>query len=268
MRSRPWTVRHARRTGGYSLPELLVAMVIGLSVTSAALALYRGQRAAFEQAAERAQMDDAGRAALDLIAAHGRMAGFAAGVFAAGSEPVTPPVSILACPAGRPVGELASARCNADSRRSDGIQFSYAGDGVSTWPSSDGAATDCLGQALPTGGWSSARFFAKPSGSTGEPELYCEGGAHLGTAQPVVEGVETLRLGYWLAGAAGPVDDLPADATGRLQVISICVLVRGRPTANNHAYLDCDGQRRQGVDRRRRQAYRLVLAVRNLTERT
>ena len=72
------------RACGYSLVELVVAMTIGLLIASAAIGLYRGQRAAFEQAGDMAQMDDAGRAALDLIAVHARAAGFAAGIFEAG----------------------------------------------------------------------------------------------------------------------------------------------------------------------------------------
>jgi type IV pilus assembly protein PilW len=255
---------------GYSLVELMVAMTIGLLVASAAIGLYRGQRAAFEQAADMTQMDDAGRAALDLIAVHARAAGFAAGIFVAGSDPVTPGIPVLPCPAGRPAGDPANSHCVPDARGSDGIQFSYMADRVSSWPSTDGTPTDCLGQAVPAGAVSVTRFFVKPSGSSGEPELYCEGSGRLGTAQPVVEGVETLRLSYQLEGVAGLVGDFATDATNvaeRLQVVSICVLVRGRPTAKNYAYLDCDGRASQGSDRRRRQTYRLRLAARNLFDR-
>ncbi|WP_158901004.1 PilW family protein [Burkholderia sp. L27(2015)] len=262
---------------GYSLVELMVAMTIGLLVASAAIGLYRGQHAAFEQAADMAQMDDAGRAALDLIAVHARAAGFAARIFVAGADPVTPRIPVLPCPAGRPAGDPANSHCVRDARGSDGVQFSYMADRVSSWLTSDGAPTDCLGQAVPAGVLSVARFFVKPSGSSGEPELYCEGSGRLGTAQPVVEGVETLRLSYQLKGVASLVGDfaLPdeadeasaTDAADRLQMVSICVLVRGRPTAKNYAYLDCDGRASQGGDRRRRQTYRLMLAARNLFDR-
>ena len=264
------------RACGYSLVELVVAMTIGLLIASAAIGLYRGQRAAFEQAGDMAQMDDAGRAALDLIAVHARAAGFAAGIFEAGSDPVMPRIPMLPCPAGRPAGDPANAYCVPDARGSDGIQFSYMADRISSWLTTDGTPTDCLGQAVPAGALSVARFFVKPSSSRGEPELYCEGSGRLGTAQPVVEGVETLRLSYQLGGAAGLAGNFAVDATdaadaaeadGRLQMVSICVLVRGRPTAKNYAYLDCDGRAAQGTDRRRRHTYRLVLAARNLFDR-
>ena len=258
------------RACGYSLVELVVAMTIGLLIASAAIGLYRGQRAAFEQAGDMAQMDDAGRAALDLIAVHARAAGFAAGIFEAGSDPVMPRIPMLPCPAGRPAGDPANAYCVPDARGSDGIQFSYMADRISSWLTTDGTPTDCLGQAVSAGALSVTRFFVKPSGSSGEPELYCEGSGRLGTAQPVVEGVETLRLSYQLKGVAGLVGDFAidaADATERLQIVSVCVLVRGRPTAKNHAYLDCDGRAAQGTDRRRRHTYRLVLAARNLFDR-
>jgi type IV pilus assembly protein PilW len=272
----PTVLRAVSPACGYSLVELMVAMTIGLLVASAAIGLYRGQRAAFEQAADMTQMDDAGRAALDLIAVHARAAGFAAGIFVAGSDPVAPRIPVLPCPAGRPAGDPANSHCVRDARGSDGIQFSHMADRVSSWLTTDGAPTDCLGQAVPAGALSVTRFFVKPSGSSGEPELYCEGSGRLGTAQPVVEGVETLRLSYQLKGMAGLVGDFAidaadeadaADAAERLQVVSVCVLVRGRPTAKNYAYLDCDGRASQGTDRRRRQTYRLMLAARNLFDR-
>ena len=265
------------RACGYSLVELVVAMTIGLLVAGAAIGLYRGQRAAFEQAGDMAQMDDAGRAALDLIAVHARAAGFAAGIFEAGSDPVMPRIPMLPCPAGRPAGDPANAYCVPDARGSDGIQFSYMADRISSWLTTDGTPTDCLGQAVSAGALSVTRFFVKPSGSSGEPELYCEGSGRLGTAQPVVEGVETLRLSYQLKGVASLVGDFAVadgadeadetDAAERLQMVSLCVLVRGRPTAKNYAYIDCDGRASQGTDGRRRHTYRLMLAARNLFNR-
>ena len=276
----PRVLRRVLPAFGYSLVELMVAMTIGLLVASAAIGLYRGQHAAFEQAADTAQMDDAGRAALDLIAVHARAAGFAARIFVAGADPVMPRIPVLPCPAGRPAGDPANSHCVRDARGSDGVQFSYMADRVSSWLTSDGAPTDCLGQAIPAGALSVTRFFVKPSGSSGEPELYCEGSGRLGTAQPVVEGVETLRLSYQLKGVASLVGDFAVadeadeadeadatDAAERLQMVSLCVLVRGRPTAKNYAYIDCDGRASQGTDGRRRHTYRLMLAARNLFNR-
>jgi type IV pilus assembly protein PilW len=257
----------AARAYGYGLVELLVAMSLGLLVCGAMLGLYRVQRSAYDQASERARMDEAGRAALDLIAAHLRMAGYPAGLFAAGAAPLAAPGALFACAAGRPTGDLAAARCEADARGSDGIQLRYADSGISSWAAAPGVSTDCLGQALPAGAWNSARFFARPSGSTGEPELYCEGGARMGAAQPVVEGVEMLRFSYWMNGRAAPVRDLSGVVLDHLQAVSLCVLVRGKPAARARAYLDCDGQRQPATDRRPRQTYRPVLALRNLTVR-
>jgi type IV pilus assembly protein PilW len=248
--------------------ELLVAMSLGLLVCGAMLGLYRVQRSAYDQASERAHMDEAGRAALDLIAVHLRMAGYPAGLFAPGAAPLAAPGALFACAAGRPAGDLAAPRCESDPRGSDGIQLRYADSGVSSWAAAPGIATDCLGQALPAGTLNSARFFARPSGSTGEPELYCEGGARMGAAQPVVEGVELLRFSYWMNGSAAPVRDVSGVMLDRIQAVSLCVLVRGKPAARARAYLDCDGQRQPGTDRRARQTYRLVVAVRNVTVRS
>ncbi len=83
------------------------------------------------------------------------------------------------------------------------MQVRYSADTVSTWPTSGGAPTDCLGQAV-TDGLVTNRFYAKPSTSSGEPELYCEGSGK--QAQPLVEGIEKIRVTYWLAGSSSAVD--------------------------------------------------------------
>jgi type IV pilus assembly protein PilW len=151
------------------------------------------------------------------------------------------------------------------------------GDTVSTWPSTNGQTTDCLGQAV-TGSSAALgdqgvpvvnRYFARISGSTGEPELYCEGNGKAGSAQPLVEGVERLRIRYWVTGGLAAIDAsaVMADQWAKIVAVDLCVLVRGAPQGLQRArYIDCDGVSSLATDSRPRQAFSRRVAIRNHAE--
>ena len=129
--------------------------------------------------------------------------------------------------------------------------------------------TDCLGQAVGAAGVTVVnRYHAKPSSSTGEPELYCEGSGKAGTAQPLVEGVEKLRLRYWLAGASQPADasSLARDQWTAVIAVDLCVQVRGAALARRVSYVDCDGATVSATDGRARQIFWRHIALRNALE--
>lgn len=242
-------------TRGHTLLELTLSMALSIVVVLAALSLYRGQRAAFERAADTARMHEAGVAALDLIAQQMQMAGFATESGGASA--------LFGCSQGRVAGVDAVSGCETLASRSDGVLVRYAADTVSTWPNAAGAPTDCLGQGAST--WVSNRFYAKPSASTGEPELYCEGVGK--QAQPLVEGVERLKIVYFLKGGALAVDAASIAPSRWPDVVAaeLCVVVRGDlagagPTAK---YIDCDGARVTATDARPRQSSWRHVAIRN-----
>jgi len=170
---------------------------------------------------------------------------------------------VFGCHAGRPAGAAEAPRCDADSGASDGVQFLYRGDQISSWPDAHGRATDCLGQGLAENAISVARFFTRVSAASGEPELYCDGGARLGNAQPVAEGVESMQLSYWLTGAAEPQTLVPPGLWSQVRALEVCLVVRGPAGAARFPYVDCGGHAVPGVDRRRRQVFRLLVALRN-----
>jgi type IV pilus assembly protein PilW len=245
----------AAASRGHTLIEIAISMALAMLVVLASLSLYRGQRAAYERAADVSRMHDTAVTALQIVGQQLQMAGHA---FADAGP------ALFGCSQGRTVGTDAAPSCEPLTNHSDGVLVRYAADTVSTWPSSTGAATDCLGQAV-SGTYVANRFYARASASTGEPELYCEGGGR--QAQPIVEGVERLHLLYWLAGAAGPVDasaitrDRWTDVTGA----DVCVLVRGDAGGSNSRakYVDCDGATAVASDSRARQAFWRRIAVRN-----
>jgi type IV pilus assembly protein PilW len=251
-----------RREAAHTLLELTIAVALGLVVTLGALTVYRAQRQAFAYASDAARIHEAGVNALMLVGEQIQMAGF---VGADTRTPLAGP-AIFGCAAGRATGADAALACEALSSRSDGLAVRYQGDGVSTWPASNGQVTDCLGQAVGAAGAEIVnRYHAKVSGSTGEPELYCEGSGKVGTAQPLVEGVERLRLRYWTAGAAQSVDAsaLARDRWAEVVAVDLCVLVRGAVFARRTRYVDCDGSQVVGADGRARQAFWRHIVLRN-----
>jgi type IV pilus assembly protein PilW len=198
-------------------------------------------------------MREAGLTALTLIAQQLQMTGF---VPADAAQPQQRP-TLFGYSSARPTGADDNLTCEALAGHSDGVAIRYIGDTISTWPSSAGQSTDCPGQAV-SAAFSAGRvlivnrFYAKQSGSTSEFELYCDGNGKSGSAQPLVEGVERLRVKYWLAGAQGALD---ASAIALAQwanvvAVDLCVLVRGAPQGWRSRYVDCDGANVTGTDLR------------------
>jgi type IV pilus assembly protein PilW len=251
---------------GHTLLELTIAVALGIVVTLGVLSAYRSQRQAFAYASDAARIHEAGMNALMLVGEQIQMAGFTG---ADSLAPLAGP-AIFGCSAGRPVGADSALACEALSGRSDGVAVRYEGDAISTWAASNGGqVTDCLGQAAGASGVEIVnRYHAKVSGSTGEPELYCEGSGKVGTAQPLVEGVERLRLRYWTAGTAQPLDAsaLARDAWATVVAVDLCVLVRGAAFPRRTRYVDCDGAQAVASDGRARQAFWRHIVLRNVVQ--
>ncbi|MGP8439456.1 PilW family protein [Paraburkholderia fungorum] len=257
---------------GHTLVEFVIAIALGLVVTAGAVSLYTTQRNVFERESDAMRIREAGLTALTLLGQQVQMAGFVpADVVRFNSPP-----ALFGCSGGRPTGTDGSVACEALPGRSDGILVRYVGDAVSTWPSATGQSTDCLGQAVANndaalGGQGVLvvnRYFARVSGSTGEPELYCEGNGKAGSAQPLVEGVERVRFKYWLRGGLAAVDAsiVTASQWAEIVAVDLCVLVRGAPQGRRVRYVDCDGVSTLGTDMRARQAFWRRAAVRNHPE--
>lgn len=257
-----------RMSVGHTLVEMTIAAALGLIVTAGAVSLYRSQRIVFTQAADAAQIHDAGMTALTLIGEQLQMAGF---VPADMPRPVSARPALFGCAGGRPVGADDSLTCESLATHSDGVAIRYVADSVSTWPSAAGLATDCLGQGVTKTDTSAPgvtivnRFYAKTSGSTGEPELYCEGTGKTNASQPLVEGVERVRLRYWLAGASSAIDAAAVAGTqwANIVAVDVCVLVRGAPQTGQLRYVDCDGVSAVAADARVRRAFWRRVAIRN-----
>ncbi|RQV10999.1 prepilin-type N-terminal cleavage/methylation domain-containing protein [Burkholderia cenocepacia] len=254
-----------RRTRGHTLLEVLIAMTVGLIVLAAAGALYHAQRIAQRRAEDGFRMRDAAATALMLIGQQIQMAGFRPLDAEAASS--LPPV--FGCSAARVRGSGAQVRCEPARLSSDAVLVRYVGDSVSTWATVSGQASDCLGQGvgvLDEPAPVENRFDAHVSPSTGEPELYCEGSGRPGTPQPIVAGIDQLRMRYLRRGATHFVDadTMRADDWRDVVAVHVCVRARGEPMREPTRQVDCDGRVAVAPDGRARLTLDRIIALRNV----
>ncbi|KVD45689.1 N-terminal cleavage protein [Burkholderia sp. ABCPW 11] len=254
---------------GHTLLEVLIAMTVGLLVLAAAGALYHAQRIAQRRAEDGFRMRDAATTALMLIGQQVQMAGFRPLDAEAASS--LPPV--FGCSMARVRGSGAQVRCEPSRLSSDALLIRYVGDAVSTWTTVSGQATDCLGQGVGVPGEPAPvenRFDAHISPSTGEPELYCEGSGRPGTPQPVVAGIDQLRMRYLRRGATQFVDAdaMRADDWREVVAVHVCVRARGEPMREPTRHVDCDGRAALAPDGRARLTLDRIVALRNVALRS
>ncbi|MCA8034419.1 PilW family protein [Burkholderia arboris] len=254
-----------RRARGHTLLEVLIAMTVGLLVLAAAGALYHAQRIAQRRAEDGFRMRDSAAAALMLIGQQIQMAGFRP-LDAEAASPLPP---VFGCSTARVRGSGAQVRCEPARSASDALLVRYVGDAVSTWTTVSGQASDCLGQGVGEPGEPAPmenRFDAHVSPSTGEPELYCEGSGRPGTPQPVVAGIDQLRIRYLRRGAMRFVDAdaMRADDWREVVAVHLCVRARGEPMREPARQVDCDGRVAVPSDGRARLTLDRIVALRNV----
>ncbi|MBZ5790105.1 PilW family protein [Burkholderia contaminans] len=253
-----------RRMRAHTLLEVLIAMTVGLLVLAAAGALYHAQRVAQRRADDGFRMRDAAGTALMLIGQQIQMAGFRP-LDVQGVSPLPP---VFGCSMARVRGNGAQVRCEPVRAASDALLIRYVGDAVSTWPTVSGQVSDCLGQGVGVSGERAPlenRFDVHVSPSTGEPELYCEGNGRPGTPQPVVSGIDQLRVRYLRRGGAQFVDAdaMRVDDWRDVVAVHVCVRARGEPSGEPARHVDCDGRTVVAQDGRARMTLDRIVALRN-----
>jgi type IV pilus assembly protein PilW len=254
---------------GHSLIELLIAMALGVALVGAAALLYQAQREAVTVATDAASIRDAGMTALLMLGQQIEMAGYvpADGLGSDADHPnhVDVAPAVFGCDSGMPASDDDPSACLPVPGASDAVVVRYVDDGVATWKSAAGQATDCLGQGV---GMPGERVvvvnrFSVGIDDAGEPQLYCRGNG--GGKQPIVAGIERLSVRYWMRGAIAPVQarSIGAGAWSDVVAVDVCVVVRGTRAIAKHRYLDCDGVVVPGTDGRARQTFSRRVAVRN-----
>ncbi|WP_176040799.1 PilW family protein [Burkholderia stabilis] len=255
-----------RRMRAHTLLEVLIAMTVGLLVLAAAGALYHAQRVAQRRAEDGFRMRDAAGTALMLIGQQIQMAGFRP----LDAERASPLPPVFGCSMARVRGDGAHARCEPVRASSDALLIRYVGDAVSTWPTVSGQVSDCLGQGVGMPGERPQvenRFDAHVSPSTGEPELYCEGGGRPGTPQPVVSGIDQLRVRYLRRGGMqfDDADAMRVDDWRDVVAVHVCVRARGEPIRGSARHVDCDSRAVVARDGRARLTLHRIVALRNVS---
>lgn len=253
---------------GLSLVELIVAMVIGLTVVSAALAMYVNSGFSGRGSSALSQMTEDASIALSLLRSQVAMAGYgkATAVASDGSlQKGYNGAGIFGCkggPTDATYGSgtpLANMACNNDDSKPDSIVVLYEADTKNTVPTSGppALATDCLGNGLsaPAGGGpvvAENRYYVKDN------TLSCLGNGST-TSQPLVENIKQLKILYGIAGTgssrvaqrymtaeqvAGSTPQASNSPTWKqVTSVRICVLIQSEKAVLDTpaGYVDCNG---------------------------
>lgn len=183
------------------MPELLVAMGVGLGVLLAAASLFIWANRAFAAQVETAAMDDAGRYALEAIARAVRQS--AAADWEGSGGPVAEAPARLSGLDARRVGQAGFGIDNAlpDAvNGSDVLAVRFPGTGAP--PNGDGTSLDCAGFSVHRNeeGWS---IFYVARNAQGDTELRCKyRGASAWSADAVIGAVDSFQVLYGLDGDA------------------------------------------------------------------
>jgi type IV pilus assembly protein PilW len=218
-----------QRQAGLTLPEMMVALTIGLAVVLAAGRLLGLANDAYAAQTENAAMDDAGRYALELVGRAVRQAAHADLLQLDLSAPVDVLPARLAGLDARSLGattpgiDAPLATAAAVANGSDVLAVRFPGAGAA--PDGDGSVVDCAGFTVAAGeeGWS-ILYVAKNAG--GEAELRCKyRGAANWSADAVVSGVDSFQVLYGLD------TDTPRDGVANRYVNADAIVALDAPLA-------------------------------------
>lgn len=283
---------------GLALVELLVALALGLMVVLAGASAYLGASEASRMADAQARLQDDAQVALAVLAQQLRMAGSRDLHDGLDDASATSP-GLRGCDGNfqniQSDDGFDALVCAADgASEPHAFAVRYQADRFNTLPTRRDEPTDCMGNALaprprtPLGGnvadpvyIAENRFFIGRASGTGVPSLYCKGAG--GTAQPLAENVEDLRLLYGVAASASQAAvagyrtarELNAatqhgvpDAWALVRAVQLCIVVRSEQQVSDPAwshYRRCDGElETHAPDRRLRRSFTTTVALRNV----
>lgn len=196
------------RQRGFTVAELLIAVVIGVLVTLLAVTLLLTSNAGFVAQAQAASVDEAGRFALASIERAAHQAAFVDWEredMAAGEDPAAPARIRGLDAASLPPSSAALADARLDAvNGSDILALRFAGAGPDE---GDGSMTTCAGFSVGAGqdGWS---IFYVGRSAAGDVELRCKyKGTNKWSAEAVIAGVDSFQVLY------GVDTDTVADGT-------------------------------------------------------
>lgn len=221
-------------TSGRTLLELLVAMVIGLVIMGAALAIYSSTTSSSRSSEAAARLNENATITLGVLQQQLRLGGYSSIV---GSPTYTVRKNftgpgIRGCTGGfsgsSATATFASIACNDDATKSDALVVRYEADNSNTNPvdtpltpsncvsqgitattASEATSTLAGAAVLPNYTLADNRYYIQTVGTpSGGPELYCTGSTGLAgslaysSPVPIMEGVERMQVTYGVAASA------------------------------------------------------------------
>lgn len=225
-----------RASRGLALPELMVALAIGLALILAGTALLMLTRSTYLLTDDRARIEESGRFAIEVISQAVRQAGYrdwsAAG--AAGADWLA--VTGLDAPSLKEAPDGIGGPYGAAVNGSDVLALRFDGNRSG---SGDTAMKNCAGASVPADGpGAGSSIFYIANDSNGEPELRCKYRTARGwNSDALVRGVEAFQVLYGLDGEEGIGAPRPylsagavaseADGWRRVSAVKLALLVRG-----------------------------------------
>lgn len=226
LHSSATTLPSRRRVGGFTLIEMMIALVVGLVILAAALSLYVASSRGSQLSQVETQMNEDGILAVNLIQQQLKQAGYSRQVIPVGGATV---MSNYAGPAVRGCdGGFTDAGAAFDSLActggsgSDAIAIRYEATLVNTQPTTDATPlpTNCVGHGLndaanasqaapaptpPAPNYALADNRYSVTDANTQPMLSCQGSEKsgaanvIGTAQPLLANVESMQVLYGVA---------------------------------------------------------------------
>ena len=225
-----------RRATGLALPELMVALAIGLVLILAAGALLMLTRNTYLLTDDRARIEESGRFAIEIVSQAVRQAGYRDWSAAGDSQAAWPAVTGLDARSLKEASDGIDGPYGAAVNGSDVLALRFDGN---SGGSGDTAMRNCAGARVtadgPGAGWS---IFYVANDRLGEPELRCKYRTASGwNSDALVRGVDGFQVLYALDGAgpggqpgsyvsASRVAQAP-DGWQRVSALRVALLLRG-----------------------------------------
>ncbi len=269
----------ARTERGFSIVELMIALVLGLILLGGVIQVFLSSRQTYSANEAMSRMQENGRFALEFMARSARLAGYMEPTLVTGKPfPVVPTSTSGRCNVPNGVqGVLCSS--NGAGGASDGVAFMFQP------PLIDGVRRDCLGNTITSNTDLIINHFAIiPAAGTTPAALGCRSynattstwtaGPYL---QALVEGVDSLQVLYGVDNGGdfrSPNQYVSADRVGnwdRIRSVRIAVLANSvetlnpAPVARRFVLLDASplNAAALGNDNRARQIFTTTIQLKN-----
>jgi type IV pilus assembly protein PilW len=221
---------------GLALPELMVALAIGLVLILASTALLMLTRSTYLLTDDRARIEESGRFALDIVSQAVRQAGYRDWSVTGAVDTTWPAVTGLDARSLKDASDDLDGPYGTTVNGSDALALRFDGNASG---SGDTVTKNCAGASVPAdgpgAGWS---IFYVANDSIGEPELRCKYRTGSGwKSDALVRGVDGFQVLYALD--SDLVDNAPRryrsasavalepDGWRRVSALKVALLLRG-----------------------------------------